>query len=62
MNEACAGSDPMVLKIDDDTDITSPNYPRNYPNNLNCTWQIVATSDPPRKVRLTVEDIAMDDE
>ena len=61
MTEACVG-EPMVIKIEDDTDITSPNYPRNYPNDLNCVWIIVATNVPPRKVRLTVEDVSMDDE
>ena len=61
MTDACLG-EPMVIKIKDDTDIKSPNYPRNYPNDLNCVWKIVATNVPPRKVRLTVEDISMDDE
>ena len=52
----------MVLKIDDDTDITSPGYPRDYIDSLNCTWEVVATNNPPRKVHLIVEDVAMDDE
>ena len=62
MTEACIEILPMVIKIEDNTDITSPNYPRNYPNNLDCTWKIFGTNDPPRKIRLTIEDVAMDDE
>ena len=62
MNDACGRDGPMVIRIDDDTDITSPGYPRHYSNNLNCTWKVVATKDPMRKVRLVVEDVAMDDE
>ena len=62
MTDACVGTRTMVIKIEDNTDITSPNYPRNYPNNLNCNWKIEGTNDPPRKIRLTIEDVAMDDE
>ena len=62
MNDACGSNAPMVIKIEDDTDITSPNYPRDYPDNLDCTWTIVATNNPPRKVHLIVEDVGMDDE
>ena len=62
MNDACGDNGPMIIKIEDDTDITSPNYPRDYANSLSCTWTILATNYPPRKVHLIVEDVAMDDE
>uniref|UniRef100_A0A3B5L191 Cubilin n=1 Tax=Xiphophorus couchianus TaxID=32473 RepID=A0A3B5L191_9TELE len=38
-NEACGGS---ILLTDNDPPgyITSPNYPQNYPQNIDCTWVI----------------------
>ena len=62
MNDACGINGPMEIRIYDDTDITSPGYPRHYSSNLNCTWKVIASKDPPRKVHLIVEDVAMDDE
>lgn len=34
--------------------ITSPFYPRRYPNNQNCTWQIIASKG--NRVKLQIED------
>ena len=39
---ACtADSRPMVITAHNSTDIFSPSFPRNYPDNLNCEWKIV---------------------
>ena len=41
MIEACKNI-PYVITLVNNTDITSPNYPYNYYNNLDCTWLILA--------------------
>ena len=52
MIDAC-GSDPLIITIFNTTDITSPNFPNPYPNNLHCTWMIVAEVD--KRVLLNVK-------
>ena len=42
MADACGADSPMVITAQNSTDISSPNFPENYPNNMNCTWLIVA--------------------
>ena len=44
----------MVNTIENTTDITSPEYPMNYPNNANCTWYIVATGD--TRIELSIKE------
>ena len=44
MFDACAPNGPLVLTIGNTTDISSPNFPENYPDQMNCTWRIVAAN------------------
>ena len=41
MIEACRNI-PYVITLTNKSDITSPNYPYNYDNNMYCTWFILA--------------------
>lgn len=41
MLSACGTDVGMVITPRNNVDIHSPNYPRNYPNNLNCVWHII---------------------
>ena len=43
----------MVIAIENTTDISSPGYPLNYPNDANCTWKIVATGE--TKIELAIK-------
>ena len=52
MYEACNGT-PMVLTSSNETDITSPNYPSNYNNGLNCTWIIISEED--ERIKLSLQ-------
>ena len=52
MTEACAG-EPMILTVKNRTDISSPGYEKNYPNNMNCKWIIKA--DQNKTIRLLIK-------
>ena len=41
-SDGVARDNVMVITAQNNTDISSPNYPDNYPENLNCAWRIVA--------------------
>ena len=41
MLEACK-KNPYVVTATNETDISSPNYPLSYDNNMDCTWIIIA--------------------
>ena len=41
MTNACYGNGPLIMKIETDEPITSPNYPEHYPNDMKCTWNVV---------------------
>ena len=41
MNEACKNR-PYVITMTNKTDVTSPNYPFNYENNMDCKWHMLA--------------------
>ena len=45
MADACNNDSPMVITAQNNTDIVSPNFPENYPNNMNCTWLVVADNN-----------------
>lgn len=51
--ESCGG----ILK-DPSGEITSPNYPNNYPDDVTCTWKI---SPEKTHVNLTIEDFRLED-
>ena len=51
MIESCKNK-PYIITIANRTDITSPNYPLNYDNSLDCTWLIFATKG--NRIKLTV--------
>ena len=52
MEKACDGS-PLTITMINKTDITSPNYPSDYENNLNCTWSVISDED--YKVKLIIQ-------
>ena len=54
MIEACKNL-PYVITVTNTTDITSPNYPYNYDNNLDCTWLIIANDRSRIKVSIKGE-------
>ena len=39
------------------SEITTPNYPDNYPNNRNCNWDIIASSG---RIELEFEEFALE--
>ena len=39
--------------------IQSPNFPRNYPNNANCSY-LISSSDPPTRIILTTEQFNLE--
>ena len=45
MMAACGSGSIMVITEQNKTDISSPKFPENYPNNMDCTWHIVADHD-----------------
>ena len=51
MIESCRNQ-PYVITIANSTNITSPNHPFNYDNNLDCTWLIVATKG--NRIKLSI--------
>lgn len=46
MMDACSGNfetpTPMVITVDNISDISSPNFPQQYPENIKCSWRIIA--------------------
>ena len=61
MIAACGGGNKnMIITIANITDITSPNFPENYPNNMDCTWIIKASSD--EKIELHLEGFELEKE
>ena len=40
--DACGNGGAMVITVQNNTVVSSPNFPEDYPNNMNCTWHIVA--------------------
>ena len=45
MMAACGPGSIMVITEQNNTYISSPKYPESYPNNMDCTWDIVADYD-----------------
>jgi hypothetical protein len=43
----------MVISIENATDISSPKFPKHYPNDANCTWHIVAAVD--ARIEISIE-------
>lgn len=60
MMVACSTSTPMVITVQNNTEISSPKYPENYPNNLDCTWHIVADHD--KRIELSVKGYDIENE
>ena len=52
MEKACDGS-PLTITMINKTDITSPNYPSDYKNNLNCTWSVISDED--YKIKIIIQ-------
>ena len=50
--DACVNGSAMVITVHNNTVITSPNFPENYPDNMDCTWHIVADRDKMIKLSL----------
>ncbi|XP_077864845.1 bone morphogenetic protein 1-like [Saccoglossus kowalevskii] len=46
--------DDIIVPEDGIVNITSPNYPEDYDNNLNCEWTIRSTTG--RRIRVTFQD------
>ena len=59
MEQACNGT-PMIITVSNKSDITSPNYPSKYENNLNCTWKIEA--NPGRRIELAIQKLQTEGE
>ena len=52
----CHAVCPNLINLNETSGvITSPFYPRKYPNNLECRWEITATSG--KRVVLIIEDM-----
>ena len=54
MEDACNDKSPMVFTIENKTDFYSPNYPNSYPNNIDCTWKVLAFEG--FIIKLTIEE------
>lgn len=52
MIEACKNH-PYIITAENETDISSPNYPHSYDNNMDCTWVILANRK--SQIRLSVQ-------
>ena len=52
MAKAC-NNQPQVFTISNKTDITTPNYPDPYENNMDCEWNILMSKD--RNIELIVD-------
>ena len=48
----------VYVNASNTTYLTSPNYPRNYPDNYNCDW--VIRSDPLTRIQITVMRLSME--
>ena len=58
---ACGELKPMVMAgVTSSGEITSPNYPSEYPNNADCQWHI--NVDFGYVVKLTFLDFVLEDE
>ena len=60
MLDACGTDSPMVITVQNNTVITSPKFPQNYPNNLKCTWHIVA--EPNENIELSFKEYETENE
>ena len=49
--DPCGSKSPMMITKFDNKEIVSPNFPRNYPDNLDCGWHIHA--GPRHTIRLS---------
>ena len=49
MATACR-DEPLLITISNKTDITSPNYPKLYDNNMDCEWIVLTNED--REIKL----------
>jgi hypothetical protein len=49
----------MVVTQESNTHITSPNFPKPYPPNSDCTWKIIAPKD--AKIQLKLKGYHLDD-
>ena len=52
MDKACNGS-PMIITLKNQTDVTSPNFPQGYGNDLDCSWNII--SDSRKRIKLSIQ-------
>lgn len=46
-----------IIEVQDEQDIFSPNYPRNYPNNINCVWLLKGSNR--RRLQLHLLDMSL---
>ena len=53
MRTACEQNPTIIITQAPKTDITSPNWPSQYPPNSNCTWEITAPHGV--KIQLTLK-------
>ena len=59
MIDPCGESQPLI--IDDlSGQLSSPNYPQNYPSNANCSWLINPST--PNLINLTFIDIIIEND
>ena len=54
MDDACNHKSPMVFTILNKTDVHSPYYPKPYPNNIDCTWKVLAVDS--FRIQLKIEE------
>ena len=61
MNDPCGENRPLNIDLSS-KQISSPNFPQNYPNNVNCSW-IINTNEPSRIILVFTDfDIEKDKE
>ena len=60
MMDACGTGSAMVITIENNTDVSSPYFPENYPNDMYCTWHIVAEHD--KGIELSLKGYDLEEE
>ncbi len=58
---ACQPSENIQLDLNTPYELSSPNYPQNYPANANCVWQIRAPESTTQRVRAHFNFLFLED-
>ena len=59
MNDPCGEYRPLSIDLSS-KQISSPNFPQNYPNNINCSWMI--DTNEPRRIVLVFTDFDIEND